>query len=93
MKLRQFHSYESVELVEEKFKFWQFLLIKVRHVEDLSNSHKRFEGYLLVSEDEEEEASHKVHALAVFDFWIEERISFQDVLEYLWLDNVSHIME
>ena len=93
MQLGKLDGYEAVELVEEQFQLGQLLLVEVAHIESVSYTHQGLETELLISEDEEQEASHKVHALAVFNFWIEKRICLEYIIQNLWLHDVPKIMK
>ena len=63
------------------------------HVEGLCYSHQCFETQFLISEDQEQEACHEVHSLAIFDFWVEEGVRLKYIIEYFGFDNVPETVE
>jgi len=63
------------------------------HVKHFSNAHQGLEGQLFIPEHKEEEASNEVHALAIFNLWIEESVSLEYVIQDLWLHDVAQVVE
>ena len=93
MQLWKLNCYEPVQLVEEELQHWKLLFVEMRHIKHFSDTHQGLEGQLFISEHKEEEASNKVHTLAIFDLWIEEGIGLEYVIQDLWLHDVAQVVE